>query len=156
MPTDPTNPTDLIALEARIDALEAAHASFEARIADLEAAVQEPLKTIAAALTLDQDTRAQSLEVLRRCQVHADELVQRADFARKLEAFFGPMLQTMTPPLNGDDVATRGYVDQACERLSGRLRDHVAKVADALTDATKRTAPAKRPAPAKRSPGRKR
>lgn len=44
-------------------------------------------------------------------------------FARRLEAFFGPMLAGKNPPLDGDQVATRGYVDDALQRLATRLRD---------------------------------
>ena len=45
-------------------------------------------------------------------------------FLRKLEAFFYPLLEGKTPPLDGMEIATKDYVDKALERIAGRLREH--------------------------------
>lgn len=46
-------------------------------------------------------------------------------FLKKLEAFFGPLIEGKNPPLDGNQIATKGYVDNAVERIAGRIREQV-------------------------------
>jgi hypothetical protein len=58
-------------------------------------------------------------------------------FLRKLEAFFGPMIEGKNPPLDGNQIATKDYVDKAVERIAGRIREQVQRsieVTQALWD----------------------
>lgn len=43
----------------------------------------------------------------------------------RLEAFFGPMLRDKHPPLDGAEIATRGYVDESMVRFSRAFREEI-------------------------------
>ena len=86
---------------------------FETRVGALEDAV--------SALATATPTH-EALELLQRTVVMLDDLKVRIDFTRRLEAFFGPLLQDKTPPLNGDEVPTKAWVDKSLERLASSLR----------------------------------
>lgn len=68
----------------------------------------------------------QSVQMARVSKA-TDEIFTRIEnrlaFTQRLEAFFGPMLQGKNPPLDGAQIADRGYVDEAVARLSRALRE---------------------------------
>ena len=89
-----------------------------ARLEALESTVEGLRDTVAAlahALEAQQDDHARLVAIL-------DTLPGRIEFAQRLQAFFGPMLEGKTPPLDGEDVASRGYVDESIARLARALR----------------------------------
>lgn len=53
-------------------------------------------------------------------------------FIAKLEAFFGPMLEGKNPPLDGNQIASRAYVDDAVARVAGVIRGELANARQGL------------------------
>ncbi len=51
-------------------------------------------------------------------------------FVRKLEAFFGPLLQNKNPPLDGHQVADKAYVDDAVGRIARAIREEMTTAMD--------------------------
>jgi hypothetical protein len=56
----------------------------------------------------------------------AAEIERQLAFTRKLEAFFGPMIAGKNPPLDGAQIATKAYVDEALARIAKVLRSEMA------------------------------
>lgn len=50
-----------------------------------------------------------------------------ASFLKKLNEFFGPMLEGKNPPLDGNQIATKDYVDKAIERIAAAIRQQIAQ-----------------------------
>jgi len=48
-------------------------------------------------------------------------------FTKRLEAFFAPMMENKNPPLDGAQVATKAYVDEAIARIAGKIREEIAQ-----------------------------
>lgn len=115
------------------------NASLEQRVRALEVALRGAIDGLAAlSMLLEGDLAARE----RLTQV-LDELPRQMAFGRDLFAFFGPLLAGKTPPLNGDDVATRAYVDAAIERLAQALRRQEARRAVPRRGGSQGAAPAR-------------
>ena len=54
----------------------------------------------------------------------------RFEIVTKLSAFFGPMLVGKNPPLDGNLIASKEYVDKGIERFAGAIREEVALAKD--------------------------
>jgi hypothetical protein len=76
--------------------------------------------------TLEQTVASMTAGVTRMLDQFAS-LQESLSFVARLRAFFGPMLVGKEPPLNGDDIATRAYVDAAVSRLSSALSGKIAE-----------------------------
>lgn len=88
--------------------------TLEARVADLERAL---------ALLSQEGLEAHEDNVLlARVAAAMEDVQQRLDGARRLDAFFAPVLAGKSPPLDGAEVATKAFVDDAIRRLAGSLR----------------------------------
>jgi hypothetical protein len=87
--------------------------NLDTRITQLEGAFQSA--------PIDDDVAVVAKQVMEV----AAEATKYSKFVKNLEAFFGPMLEGKTPPLNGDDISTRKYVDESMARLSRVLREYI-------------------------------
>ncbi len=55
----------------------------------------------------------------------SEDVAGRFAFVRRLEAFFGPMLENKNPPLDGALVADKAYVDEAIARVARAIREEI-------------------------------
>jgi hypothetical protein len=55
------------------------------------------------------------------------DVTSKITFVARLEAFFGPLLAGKNPPLDGEQIASKNYVDNAMQRLSDALRSRFAE-----------------------------
>ena len=56
---------------------------------------------------------------------------KKLEFSRRLESYFGPVIEGKNPPLDGEQVATKAYVDQALTRFAGVIRSEIASAVQA-------------------------
>ena len=79
------------------------------------------------------DVMRASIDVVsKQVQALSESVDRRVEIATKLANFFGPMLADKNPPLDGETVASKGYVDEAVARFARAIRDEVSE-ARALT-----------------------
>jgi hypothetical protein len=105
----------------------------------LEAAVLQLLKETEPRHEADaavQASMATLLASVQRVSERLERLAPVEPFLAKLEAFFGPMLAGKQPPLDGDEIATKGYVDAAITRLSSALSAKIRQAQVTLRDAS--------------------
>lgn len=56
-----------------------------------------------------------------------EQLDKRFEIVTKLSAFFGPMLAGKNPPLDGNLIASKEYVDDGIARFARAIRDEVSQ-----------------------------
>jgi hypothetical protein len=61
-----------------------------------------------------------------KLDAHGMSLDKHASIAKQLSLFFGPMLAGKNPPLDGNLVADKQFVDDGLARLAGAIREEVA------------------------------
>jgi hypothetical protein len=104
------------------------------------------------ALQAEIDSAKNAIEGLHTAVDNTDTLIKKLTdtlgatehvnfaFLKKLNAFFEPMLEGKNPPLDGNQVASKDYVDKALERLAGRIREQVAHAIELTSSITKHIA----------------
>lgn len=90
--------------------------SLDDRISSLTSAMAD----LAGAVSNNDDVFRRLEELLGTSKINFT-------FLKKLEAFFGPLLESREPPLDGEQIATKAYVDDAVQRFASRIRDQVSR-----------------------------
>jgi hypothetical protein len=115
-------------------AIEAAVAKLDAEIDDKIVAVTSALDAKIEGLRATFEKLAETLGTTRTGPAFTE---QNRALLLRLEAFLGPAM-TGTPPLDGSQIATKAYVDQAVERLSGAIRVLVGDAVEIAKDLKRR------------------
>jgi len=84
------------------------------------------------ALEVISGTLATLSESFLKLSERVEERDDAHPFVAKLEAFFGPMLENKNPPLDGNQIATKDYVDTALTRIARVLREEADTVRKGL------------------------
>jgi hypothetical protein len=88
---------------------------------------------------LERIDRAEHAVAAARAEVDAHgkdavALSKRFAFVKDLEAFFGPLMAGKNPPLDGNQVASQGYVDASVARIAGAIREEIRSSLTELRD----------------------
>lgn len=94
---------------------------------------QEQVLSDLATAVSGQDALMTKLTTTLESSLHVD-----ATFLRKLNEFFGPMLEGKNPPLDGNQIATKDYVDKAVERIAAAIRQQIAQAIELTNEMVKR------------------
>lgn len=92
--------------------------AIDRAVGDLRTELRVALDTMRMDIAASRGQADKVFELLERTQ-------KQLQFAQRLEAFFGPMLEGKNPPLDGNEIASKGYVDDAVRRIAGAIRGEV-------------------------------
>jgi hypothetical protein len=84
---------------------------------------KKKMKKVLRKIDDTMDAQNELMQLLaERLAGEAAEIERQLAFTHKLEAFFGPLIAGKNPPLDGAQVASKAYVDDALARLARVLR----------------------------------
>lgn len=108
----------LTSLDERAAAIEEGRRRDEASFNAWANKVNTTLDTLvfeAAAADQNGATLADIAEVKRKLELNINETTRLSEFTRKLEAFFAPLIRDKNPPLDGEQIATKAFVDNSLQ-----------------------------------------
>jgi hypothetical protein len=99
--------------------------AIDAAINGLRDEIRQALDVIRMDIGATQQMSNRVVELLERTQ-------KQLTFAQRLEAFFGPLLEGKTPPLDGAMIATREYVDAGIATFARSIRSEIRDATELL------------------------